>query len=87
MSLETTVPLSSRVVVFVSKHMSYTLSIFTDHNHRVAVNFVCGRSASVGLLLFSDTKKPLNLCCSWKISLVFMALRPAPTSHQGFSDS
>ena len=55
MSLETTVLLNGKVGLFVSKQMPFMLSIFTDNNHRVAVNLVCGRSKSVGLSAFSDT--------------------------------
>ena len=66
---------------------AFTLSIFTDSNHRVAMKFVCGRSESVGLSLFSDARKPLNLSCSWQMSLVFLALRPALTLRQRVSYS
>ena len=56
------------------------LSVFTDLSHSVAVTFVCGRSKSVGLSFFSDFRKPLNLrlSCSWRMSLVFLALAGNP---------
>jgi hypothetical protein len=36
------------------------VNVLTDSNHCVTVNFVCGRSQSVGLRLSFDTKKDVE---------------------------
>ncbi|KAH9165011.1 hypothetical protein EDB89DRAFT_377816 [Lactarius sanguifluus] len=47
-----------------------------DSNHRVTVTFMYRKSKSVGLWLFSGSRKPSNYSYSWQTSLAFLALRP-----------
>jgi hypothetical protein len=49
------VPLDLKVVALVSQENAFMLSVFADINHRITVNFVCGRSESVSLWSFSDS--------------------------------
>ena len=88
MSLETAELLHWRVVASFPSKMLFTLNVFTDSNHRVTGNFVCGRSQSVGLWSFSDARKMSNTSYSWQMSLVFLALmRASLPSCQRFSES
>ena len=57
------------------RKVPFTLSVFTDNNQRVTVNFVCSGSKSVGFRLFSDDRTPLIPSYSRQMSLVFLALR------------
>jgi hypothetical protein len=61
MSLWMTAPLDWKVVVLSLMKMPFTLSVFADSNHHITVNFVCGRSESVSLWSFSDSRNPSAL--------------------------
>ena len=60
MGLQMTELLGWKVVILPLSKTTSRLNGFTDSNHRVTVNFVCGRSQSVGLWSFSDARKSLN---------------------------